>query len=74
MTTGAKSVVPVHEGLRRAIAWLAAQDAWSLRAIEEACQRFDVAPADEEFLLAEYRRLHGPDAGSPPAVTETRHE
>jgi hypothetical protein len=51
-------VVPPHEGLRRAVAWLAQQDAWSLQAIEEACRRFDLGPGDEEFLLAEYRRLH----------------
>lgn len=55
MSTG--PVVPPHEGLRRAFAWLAQQEAWSLQAIEEACRRFDLAPADEEFLLAEYRRL-----------------
>lgn len=58
MTTGTRPVVSGHEGLRRAIAWLAEQGAWSPRLIEEACQRFDIAPADEEFLLAEYRRLH----------------
>ena len=58
MTTGTRPVVPGHEGLRRAIAWLAEQGASSPRLIEEACQRFDIAPADEEFLLAEYRRLH----------------
>jgi hypothetical protein len=53
-----RPVVPGHEALRRAIAWLAGQPAWSPQVIEEACQRFDLAPTDEEFLLAEYRRLH----------------
>jgi len=67
VTAGMKPVVSGHEGLRRAIARLAEQGAWSPRLIEEACQRFDIAPADEEFLLAEYRRLHGPGAGASPA-------
>jgi hypothetical protein len=67
VTTGTKPVVPAHQGLRRAIAWLAEQGAWSPRLIEAACQRFDIAPADEDFLLAEYRRLHGPGTGAPPA-------
>jgi hypothetical protein len=53
-----RPVVPEHEGLRRAVAWLAEHDLWSPQLIEEACQRFDLAPPDEEFLLAEYRRLH----------------
>lgn len=51
-------VVPRGDALRRAVAWLAEQGASSPRLIEEACQRFDIAPADEEFLIAEYRRLH----------------
>jgi hypothetical protein len=55
---GVLPVVPKHDALRRAVAWLAEQEAWSPRAIEEACQRFDLAPLDEEFLLAEYRRQH----------------
>lgn len=28
-----------------------------MRLIEEACQRFDLSPADEEFLIREFRRL-----------------
>ena len=63
---GIAPVVRRGEALRRAVAWLAEQGASSPRLVEEACQRFDLAPADEEFLLAEYRRLHGPGAGSPP--------
>jgi hypothetical protein len=51
-------LVPRHDALRRAVAWLAEQETWSAQVIEEACQRFDLAPMDEEFLLAEYRRLH----------------
>ena len=52
------SPVPKGEDLRRAIAWLAGQGGWTLALIEQACQRFDLSPADEEFLIREFRRLH----------------
>lgn len=54
-------VVPRSEALRRAVAWLAAQETWTPSLIEQACQRFDVSPEDEEFLLRELRRgqTHG---------------
>lgn len=50
------------DSLRRAIAWLAEQGGWSARRVEEACQRFDVTPADEDFLLRELRRQTAQDA------------
>lgn len=53
-----RPLVPPGEALRHAIAWLAEQGPWTPQLIEEACQRFDMSPADEEFLLREYRRLH----------------
>lgn len=53
-----RPVVPRGESLRRAIAWLAEQEEGSPRLIEEACRRFDISPIDEEFLIAEYRRIH----------------
>jgi hypothetical protein len=49
-------IVPKGEALRRAVAWLAEQGGWTPRLIEQACERFDVSPADEEFLLQEFRR------------------
>jgi len=49
-------VAPRGEALRHAIAWLAEQEEWSPERIQEACLRFDVSPADEEFLIAENRR------------------
>ena len=49
-------LVPEGEPLRRAVAWLALQGTWTAHLIEEACQRFDVDPADEEFLFRELRR------------------
>ncbi len=48
-------LVPKTEPLRRAILWLAEQGPWTAHLVEEACQRFDVDPADEEFLLRELR-------------------
>lgn len=53
-----RPLVPSGEGLRRAVAWLAEQGEWTPERIDEACRRFDLSPLDEEFLLAEYRRLH----------------
>jgi len=55
-----KPVVPEHEHLRRAVAWLARQGPWTAELIGEACQRFDLSPADEEFLLREWRRMRRP--------------
>jgi hypothetical protein len=49
-------IVPRGEALRRAVAWLAEQDIWTPSIIEQACQRFDVSPEDEEFLLREFCR------------------
>jgi hypothetical protein len=50
-------IVPKGEALRRAVAWLAEQGAWNLDLVEQACQRFDLSPADEEFLIRELRQL-----------------
>lgn len=50
------SLVPKGEDLRRALAWLAEHRAWTIELIEEACQRFDLSPADEEFLIQQFRR------------------
>ena len=56
-------VVPDREALRRAIRWLSENSAWTAHGIQEACTRFDVTPADEEFLL---RELHRRAAEVPP--------
>ncbi len=49
-------VVPEGDALRRAVAWLAEQGTWTPSLIEQACQRFDLSPADEEFLIREFGR------------------
>jgi hypothetical protein len=51
-------LLPKGEALRRAIAWLAEQGSWTPELIDQASQRFDVSPTDEEFLLQESRRFH----------------
>lgn len=49
------SLLPEHEGLRRAVTWLAEQPTRDARTIEEACRRFDLSPVDEDFLLRHFR-------------------
>jgi hypothetical protein len=51
----ADSLLPEHEGLRRAVQWLATQTCWDAKVIEEASRRFDLSPIDEEFLLQHFR-------------------
>jgi hypothetical protein len=53
-------IVPRGEALRRAVAWLAEHDVWTPHLVEEACRRFDLGPADEDFLLRELRSFHPP--------------
>lgn len=49
------AILPEHEGLRRAVAWLLAQPRRNACTIEEAARRFDLSPLDEEFLLGHFR-------------------
>lgn len=44
-------LLPHHEDLRRALRWLAEHGDISPAAIEEAGRRFDLSPADEQFLV-----------------------
>lgn len=50
-------LLPEHEGLRRAVAWLAARGAWTPELVEAAARQFDLSPSDEEFLLREAQRI-----------------
>ena len=58
-------LVPNHEALRRAVAWLASKGHWTPELVDEASRRFDLSPTDEEFLLHECRRIgaHGVPPG-----------
>jgi hypothetical protein len=60
-----RPLLPKGEALRRAITWLAEQGSWTPELIDQASQRFDLSPIDEEFLLQESRRLRKQDM--PPA-------
>ena len=50
-------LLPEHEGLRHAVAWLLERGTWTPELVDEASRRFDLSPVDEEFLLNEAARL-----------------
>ena len=52
-------IVPRGQGIRRAIRWMSDEGRHDLSAVEEAYRRFDLSPAEEEFLLSEARRMRG---------------
>lgn len=43
-------LLPEKENLRRAIRWISEHDKPTLQLIEEASIRFDLSPADADFL------------------------
>lgn len=49
------ALLPEHEGLRRAIAWLAEERRHDAAAIEEASKRFNLSPLEEQFLMDHQR-------------------
>lgn len=56
------SIQPRGERLRRAIRWLSEEGRHDAAALEAAARRFDLTPAEEEFLLTHMRRrANGPD-------------
>ncbi len=55
--TGKRGQPPAGQSLRSALRWLSAEGRHDPAAVEEACRRFDLSPLDEEFLLAELRRI-----------------
>jgi hypothetical protein len=50
-----ENILPDGEALRRAVRWLGEQSRHDAASIEEAARRFDLTPADEEFLLTHFR-------------------
>ena len=50
-------LLPEHEGLRRAVAWLLERGTWTTELVDEASRLFDLSPVDEEFLLGEAARM-----------------
>ena len=57
---------PGGDSLRNAMRWLSSCGRHDAAAVEEACRRFDLSPLDEQFLLAEARRI-----GAAPADPDT---
>ena len=55
--TRKRGTPPARQALRDALRWLSTEGRHDAVAIEEACRRFDLSPLDEEFLLAEARRM-----------------
>jgi len=49
--SGAKSLFPRGDALRLAVHWISETHRYDLLTIEEACQRYDLSPNEEEFLL-----------------------
>ncbi|MDX1610474.1 MAG: hypothetical protein R3225_10170 [Halofilum sp. (in: g-proteobacteria)] len=55
-------IEPRGERLRRAVRWLSEEGRHDTRALEEAARRFDLTPAEAEFLHTNF--------GAPPAPRE----
>lgn len=56
-------IMPEGEALRNAVRWLAHDGDYSLAAIEVAARRFDLSPAEEDFLIRHF--LHADQAVRP---------
>lgn len=48
------NVVPAGDDLRRAVRWISEQPGCDVKTVEEASRRFDLSPADEEFLIQHF--------------------
>lgn len=51
---GVKSIFPEGEAFRNAVRWISRMHEYDLAAIEEACQRYDLTPVEEEFLMRHF--------------------
>lgn len=61
--SGVKSIYPEGEALRNAVKWISEMHSYDLATIEEACQRYDLTPNEEEFIMRHF--LHADEAGKP---------
>lgn len=55
-------ILPHGESLRRALRWMSEHGRHDAAAIDEAAQRFDLTPLEEDFLLTHFK-VRGNDAG-----------
>ena len=58
-------LIPHKERLRHALQWLSETQKFTLRGVEEAAQRFDLSPLDEEFLLTHFVATRPPQPLGP---------
>lgn len=47
-------LIPHKERLRNALQWLSETQKFTLKGVEEAAQRYDLSPLDEDFLLTHF--------------------
>ena len=52
--SGVKSIFPEGEAFRNAVRWISRMHEYDLAAIEEACQRYDLTPVEEEFMMRHF--------------------
>jgi len=53
--------IPEGEDLRKAVHWLGEHGEHTLEAVEDACRKFDLSPADEEFLMRHFLQKEKPE-------------
>lgn len=56
-----QSIFPKGEMLRRAVLWISQNKAYDLAMIEEASERFNLSPLDEEFLIRHFLHADAPE-------------
>lgn len=64
-------LLPHGQALRSALRWLSDERRHDAAAIEEAARRFDLTPAEEEFLLTVCREPTGDGRGGHPSIKGT---
>ncbi len=52
--TNVKAIFPEGEALRSAVRWVSKMHQYDLKSIEEACQRYDLSPSEEEFMIRHF--------------------
>jgi len=55
-----QSLLPEGEMLRKAVLWISEMHTYDLSTIEEASERFNLSPLDEDFLMRHF--LHADES------------
>ena len=48
------TIFPKGEPLRQAVRWISEIHSYDLATIEEACQRYNLSPSEEEFMMRHF--------------------